>query len=57
VGVVAAAFLFGALQNGAVEIDMMTMFPRELILVLQALIIFLVSSGPMIAELVSRRRK
>ena len=57
VGVVAAAFLFGALQNGAVEIDMMTMFPRELILVLQALIIFLVSSGPMIADLVSRRKK
>jgi simple sugar transport system permease protein len=55
-GVVAAALLFGALQNGAVEIDMMTLFPRELILVLQALIIFLVSSGPMIRELVARTR-
>lgn len=55
-GVVAAAFLFGALQNGAVEIDMMTLFPRELILVLQALIIFLVSSGPVVADLVTRRR-
>lgn len=56
VGVVAAAFLFGALQNGAVEIDMMTLFPRELILVLQALIIFLVSSGPVVADLIARRR-
>ena len=57
IGVVAAAFLFGALQNGAVEIDMMTLFPRELILVLQALIIFLVSSGPVVADLITRRRK
>ena len=56
-GVVAAAFLFGALQNGAVEIDMMTLFPRELILVLQALIIFLVSSGPVVADLIARRKR
>lgn len=55
-GVVFAAFLFGSLQNGAVEIDMMTLFPRELILVLQALIIFLVSSGPVVADLIARRR-
>ncbi|MBI4859197.1 MAG: ABC transporter permease [Candidatus Riflebacteria bacterium] len=56
-GVVLAAILFGALQNGAVEIDMMTLFPRELILVLQALIIFLVASGPMLQEILLRRRR
>jgi ABC-type uncharacterized transport system permease subunit len=55
-GVVLAALLFGALQNGAVEIDMMTLFPRELILVLQALIIFLVASGPVLADLLGRKR-
>lgn len=55
VGVVFAAMLFGALQNGAVEIDMMTLFPRELILVLQALIIFLVTSGPVLKEKIFRR--
>jgi simple sugar transport system permease protein len=54
-GVVLAAMLFGALQNGAVEIDMMTLFPRELILVLQALIIFLVTSGPVLKEKIFRR--
>jgi ABC-type uncharacterized transport system permease subunit len=56
-GVVAAALLFGGLQNGAVEIDMMTLFPRELILVLQGLIIFMVTSGPVLADLVRRRFK
>ncbi|MBI3890126.1 MAG: ABC transporter permease [Candidatus Wallbacteria bacterium] len=44
VGVLLGALLFGALQNGAAEIDMMTTFPRELIQVLQAIIIFLVAS-------------
>ncbi len=43
-GVLLGALLFGALQNGAAEIDMMTTFPRELIQVLQAIIIFLVAS-------------
>lgn len=55
-GVLAAALLFGALQNGAVEIDMMTLFPRELILVLQALIIFFVASGPVLADWFGRRK-
>jgi len=55
-GVVVSAVLFGALQNGAVEIDMMTLFPRELILVLQALIIFFVASGSMMWRTILPRR-
>jgi simple sugar transport system permease protein len=48
VGVLASALLFGALQNAAIEIDMMTGFPRELIIVLQALIIFLAAAAPLV---------
>jgi simple sugar transport system permease protein len=41
-GVLAAAILFGILNTGALEIDVFTDVPRELILVLQAVIIILV---------------
>lgn len=47
-GVLLSALLFGGLQNSAIEIDMMTSFPRELIIVLQALIIFMAAALPVV---------
>ncbi len=44
-GVVAAAFLFGVLSAGAVELDLSTEVPRELVLVVQAtLLLFVVGA-------------
>lgn len=44
-GVLLAALLFGVLNTGALEIDVFTDVPRELILVLQAITIILVVVG------------
>jgi simple sugar transport system permease protein len=44
-GVIAAALLFGALSAGALEIDLFTEVPRELMLVVQAAILLLVVAG------------
>jgi simple sugar transport system permease protein len=44
-GVLLAALLFGVLNTGALEIDVFTDVPRELILVLQAVTIILVVVG------------
>ncbi len=44
-GVLLAALLFGVLNTGALEIDIFTDVPRELILVLQAITIILVVVG------------
>jgi len=44
-GVLLAALLFGVLNTGALEIDIFTEVPRELILVLQAVTIILVVVG------------
>ncbi|MFN8176982.1 MAG: ABC transporter permease [bacterium] len=44
-GVLAAALLFGALNAGAVEIDISTGIPRELVLVLQAAILLVATAG------------
>jgi ABC-type uncharacterized transport system permease subunit len=41
-GVLLAALLFGVLNTGALEVDVFTDVPRELILVLQAITIILV---------------
>ena len=58
VGIVLAALLFGFLNTGALEIDIFTDVPRELIVVLQALIIlFVVSIGEMAARRRRRRRR
>jgi simple sugar transport system permease protein len=51
-GVLFAALLFGILNTGALEVDVFTDVPRELILVLQAVTIFLVVVGN---ELLARR--
>lgn len=53
-GVVLAAILFGFLNTGALEIDIFTDVPRELIMVLQALVILFVVS---IGEVAARRRQ
>jgi simple sugar transport system permease protein len=53
-GVVLAAILFGFLSTGALEIDIFTEVPRELVVVLQALIILFVVA---IAEMARRRRR
>jgi len=44
-GVLLAALLFGVLNTGALEVDVFTTVPRELILVLQAVTIILVVVG------------
>jgi len=49
-GVVAAALLFGALNAGAVEIDLFTEVPREIMLVVQAGILLFVVAGDEIAR-------
>lgn len=51
-GVLLAALLFGVLNTGALEVDVFTDVPRELILVLQAITIILVVVGN---EIISRR--
>ncbi len=52
VGVLLAALLFGVLNTGALEVDVFTEVPRELILVLQAVTIILVVVGN---EVLARR--
>ena len=51
-GVLLAALLFGVLNTGALEVDIFTDVPRELILVIQAVTIILVVVGN---EVISRR--
>jgi simple sugar transport system permease protein len=53
-GIILAALLFGFLDRGALEIDIFTEVPRELIVVMQALIILFVVS---IGEIARRRRR
>ena len=53
-GILLAALLFGLFNTGALEIDIFTQVPRELVVVLQALIILAVVS---IGELAARRRR
>ncbi len=54
-GVVAAAFLFGVLGAGAVEVDLFTDVPREIILVAQAAILLFVVAADEIVHRVLRR--
>ena len=58
VGVIIAAVLFGALKSGALLMDVATNIPKELIVVLQAIIIFLVVTAEMAEKIydVSIRR-
>lgn len=55
-GVIAAALLFGALSAGAVEIDLFTEVPREIVLVVQAGILLFVVAGEELAHRLAGRR-
>jgi len=54
-GVVAAAFLFGALGAAALEIDLFTEVPREIALIAQAVILLFVVAGEDVARRVLDR--
>jgi len=55
-GVVLAAVLFGILNTGALEVDIFTDIPRELVMVLQAVIIICVVAGDMVFRRWAGRR-
>lgn len=50
-GVILAAVLFGALQTGSAAMDRLTAVPRELITIIQALIIFFVAAEYLIRRM------
>ncbi|NLL44020.1 MAG: ABC transporter permease [Firmicutes bacterium] len=50
-GVILAAILFGALQTGSAAMDRLTAVPRELITIIQALIIFFVAAEYLIRRI------
>ena len=54
-GVVAAALLFGALNAAAVELDLATAIPRELVLVIQADILLFATAGDGLLRTFTRR--
>lgn len=51
VGVLLAAVLFGALQSGSAALDRLTLVPRELLTIIQGLIIFFVAAEYLIRRL------
>jgi len=54
-GVLAAAFLFGVLNAGALEVDLFTEVPRELALVVQAaILLFVVAADEVLRRVLSR---
>jgi len=55
-GVVVAALFFGALANGGAQVDIATTVPRELVTVIQAIVIIFVACEYPIRHLVLRRR-
>ncbi len=57
VGVFFAALLFGALSTGAAAMDRMTAVPRELIVIIQALIIFFVAADEIIRGILRHRKE
>ncbi len=55
-GVILAAILFGALNAGGAAMDRLTDVPRELIVIIQALIIFFVAADQLVRRFLKRRR-
>ncbi|NLJ73737.1 MAG: ABC transporter permease [Firmicutes bacterium] len=55
VGVIFAAVLFGALQTGSAAMDRLTAVPRELITIIQALIIFFVAAEYLIRRMIRHK--
>ena len=56
-GVLLAALLFGALNAGGAAMDRMTDVPRELIVIIQALIIFFVAADQLVRGIIRRKRR
>ena len=56
VGVLLAAILFGALRTGGAAMDRLTDVPRELIVIIQAMIIMFVAAEELTRSLLRRRR-
>lgn len=56
-GVLLAAILFGALQTGSAAMDRLTSVPRELITIIQALIIFFVAAEYLIRRLLRMKEE
>ena len=56
VGVFFAAVLFGALRTGGAAMDRLTDVPRELVIIIQALIILLVAAEELTKRILARRR-
>ncbi len=57
VGVFFAAVLFGALRTGGAAMDRLTDVPRELIVIIQAMIIMFVAADELIRRLFPKKRK
>lgn len=57
VGVFFAGILFGALRTGGAAMDRMTDVPRELIVIVQALIILFVAADLLIRNMLKKRRE
>ena len=57
VGVLLAAILFGALQTGSAAMDRLTSVPRELITIIQALIIFFVAADYLIRRILRMKEE
>ncbi|HBN94985.1 MAG TPA: ABC transporter permease [Firmicutes bacterium] len=57
VGVIFAAILFGALQTGSAAMDRLTSVPRELITIIQALIIFFVAAEYLIRRILRMKEE
>ncbi len=56
-GVILAAILFGALQAGSAAMDRLTSVPRELITIIQALIIFFVAAEYLIRRMLRMKEE
>lgn len=56
-GVIAAALLFGALSAGGTQVDTMTTVPREVIDIIQAIIILFVAGDAFLRKAIVRRLK
>jgi len=57
IGVIFAAILFGALQTGSAAMDRLTSVPRELITIIQALIIFFVAAEYLIRRILRMKEE
>jgi simple sugar transport system permease protein len=57
IGIIPAALLFGALSSGAGTMQLEASVPQEIILIIQALVIFFVAAEEIVLWFVRRRQK